>query len=206
MSQRIRLTELSTYSLKTRFQALLRPVLDTLVHYGVTANQITLVSAALCILYSLLLVMPVTQKLFLLLLPLFLLLRMALNALDGMVASSTNTRSNRGLVYNELGDVVSDLCLFAAFVFMLDQYYMLWILVMVLGLLAEFISVVLVTAKIQRPNQGPFAKSDRAVFLGVFALLLLTTSNDTIIGFYIGLGVVLGLLTVFNRLRTISRI
>lgn len=206
MSQRIRLTELSTYSLKTRFQALLQPVRDALVHNGISANQITLSSAGLCMVYALLLVWPVTQKLFLMLLPIFLLLRMALNALDGMVASSTNTRSSRGLVFNELGDVVSDLSLFTAFVFMLDQFEILWVSVIVLGLMIEFISVVLANATGQRPNQGPFAKSDRAVFLGVFALLLLMAPNQTVIGLYIGFGLVLALLTVSNRLRTISRI
>src|SRR5207247_476853 len=48
----------------------------------------------------------------LLILPVWLLLRMALNALDGMMARERHMASSLGMVLNELGDVVSDLALY----------------------------------------------------------------------------------------------
>ena len=44
--------------------------------------------------------------------PIGLLLRMALNALDGMMARTYNMQSKLGEVLNEIGDVISDLFIF----------------------------------------------------------------------------------------------
>ena len=51
----------------------------------------------------------------LLLLPLVLFLRMALNAIDGMMAREFGQKSRLGAVLNELGDVLSDACLYLPF-------------------------------------------------------------------------------------------
>ena len=48
----------------------------------------------------------------LLLVPIGLLIRMALNALDGMMARTYNMQSKLGEVLNEIGDVISDLFIF----------------------------------------------------------------------------------------------
>ena len=45
----------------------------------------------------------------LLVVPIGLLIRMALNALDGMMARTYNMQSKLGEVLNEIGDVISDL-------------------------------------------------------------------------------------------------
>jgi len=45
------------------------------------------------------------------LMPVVLLLRMALNALDGMMARQFNLQSKMGAALNEMGDVVSDIVL-----------------------------------------------------------------------------------------------
>ena len=102
---------ISTYALKPRFQQLLVSLRDWLIRNHYSANQITLFSCLLCIGYAGLLAGSQYTQLFLLFLPVFLLIRMALNALDGMVASATNTQSAVGSVLNEVCDIISDLAL-----------------------------------------------------------------------------------------------
>jgi CDP-diacylglycerol--glycerol-3-phosphate 3-phosphatidyltransferase len=50
-----------------------------------------------------------------LLLPLFMFFRMALNAVDGMLAREYAQQSPLGAILNEAGDVVSDAALYAPF-------------------------------------------------------------------------------------------
>ena len=76
---------MSLYELKPRFQALLRPLTRRLAAGGVTANQVTLAAGAISILLGALLCLAPSRPLFLLL-PLWLFARMALNAIDGMLA------------------------------------------------------------------------------------------------------------------------
>jgi len=54
----------------------------------------------------------ISAGLMLLVLPPVLLLRMALNALDGMLARRTGSESLLGKWLNELGDVISDAALY----------------------------------------------------------------------------------------------
>ncbi len=102
----------SIYDLKPRFQALLRPLIARLAAWGCTPNLIT----SLALLVSLIvgsIILYVPQKpAVLLLLPAWLFLRMALNAIDGMMARELNMKSTLGAVLNEIGDVLSDLGLY----------------------------------------------------------------------------------------------
>jgi len=77
---------LSIYQLKPRFQALLRPIAARLAAAGVTANQVTLAALVISIaLGGWLFLNPQSTRGFLLL-PLWMFLRMAFNAVDGMLA------------------------------------------------------------------------------------------------------------------------
>jgi CDP-diacylglycerol--glycerol-3-phosphate 3-phosphatidyltransferase len=97
----------SVYQLKPAFQSLLRPIVNWLVRIGVTANQVTI--AALLLSLSIGHVIARTHGgLSLLLLPVVLFLRMALNAMDGMLAREHNQKSALGAILNELVDVVAD--------------------------------------------------------------------------------------------------
>lgn len=53
----------------------------------------------------------------LLLLPIVLFIRMALNALDGMLARECNQQTRLGAILNETGDVISDIALYLPFYF-----------------------------------------------------------------------------------------
>jgi CDP-diacylglycerol--glycerol-3-phosphate 3-phosphatidyltransferase len=108
----------------------------------------------------------------LLLLPIILLLRMALNALDGMMARNYNMQSKVGEILNELGDVISDLFIYfpLLFLFKLNLYVLLVFLF--LSVINEFTGVLAKAISGNRRYDGPMGKSDRAFLVGLISLIL----------------------------------
>ncbi len=104
---------MTLYQIKPLFQSLLRPTMFWLYKHHVTANHITLAALALSLLTGLLLMLAAQPILFLLL-PI-VLIRMALNALDGMLARECNQQTRLGAILNETGDVISDIALYLPF-------------------------------------------------------------------------------------------
>ena len=91
----------SVYQLKPRFLALLQPLTATLAARGVTANQVTTLACLLSIGYGAILALLVWQRQdaarwLWLGLPLFLFVRMALNAIDGQLAREPGQKSRLG--------------------------------------------------------------------------------------------------------------
>ena len=105
----------SIYDIKPRFQALLRPLVVILARSGVTANQVTLTAMVLSFLVGLLVVIWPAARWPMILIPIALFVRMALNAIDGMLAREFDMKSRLGAVLNELGDVASDAALYLPF-------------------------------------------------------------------------------------------
>ena len=102
---------MTLYDLKPRFQALLRPLVRVLYAAGVTANQVTVFACLVSITVGALLCWQAERTLWFLLLPVWLFLRMALNAIDSMLAREFDQRSNLGAFLNELTDVIADAAL-----------------------------------------------------------------------------------------------
>ncbi|MCL4168956.1 UNVERIFIED_CONTAM: hypothetical protein GTU68_030814 [Idotea baltica] len=134
---------------------------------------------------------------------------MALNALDGMVAVAMQNKTVKGAVLNEVCDVIADAALFSAFLFLLNEFVVLWWLVTILALLIEFVSLAVHQANGIRSHSGPFGKSDRAVYLGLLAILSvifpsILDSSSTWLLLYIICGVILALLTIWNRFKAVA--
>lgn len=162
----------SVYELKPRFQALLRPALAALRAAGVTPNQLTLFAlAGSAGVGVVLLVLAPGEPRWLWLLPGWLLLRMALNALDGMMAREYQLASRRGAVLNELGDVLSDLALYLPLAVVLPGDPWRVILFAVAGVLAEFAGLLGQALGGERHYHGPMGKSDRALLVGLVGLV-----------------------------------
>ena len=159
---------MTLYDLKPRFQDLLRPLVATLARMGITANQVTLLAAAGSVLLGILLVLA-PARLLLLLLPLWLFIRMALNAIDGMLAREFGQKSALGAYLNEICDVVSDAALYLPFA-MLAPFSPAWVVVVVmLAALTEFAGVLGPSLGASRRYDGPLGKSDRAFVFGALA-------------------------------------
>lgn len=165
---------LTLYELKPRFQALLRPLVGRLAAAGVTANQVTLAAAALSVLIGVGVAWGADARLYLLL-PLWLFVRMALNAVDGMLAREHGQKSRLGAYLNELSDVVSDAALLLPFAVLPVFGPIAVAVVAVLAALSELAGVLGQTVGASRRYDGPLGKSDRAFVFGV-------------LGFWIGVG------------------
>jgi len=129
-----------------------------------------------------------------------LFVRMALNAIDGMLAREFAQKSALGAVLNELGDVVSDTALYLSFATIAGVDAALVGLVVAIAIMTEMAGVVAIQIGAQRRYDGPFGKSDRAVFFGALALLLgLGVQPGWWTEIVLGLAAAAGAFTVLNR-------
>lgn len=108
---------MSIYALKPKFQNLLRPIVKRLYQKGITANQVTLFACAVSILIGLLLALFAGVSTLFWLLPIWLFVRMALNAMDGMLAREFGQQSALGGYLNEITDIAADAALYLPFAF-----------------------------------------------------------------------------------------
>lgn len=192
----------SIYDLKPRFQALLRPLTRALAAAGVTANQVTVFAALLSIAAGLAVLLQPTDRWPLLLVPAVLFARMALNAIDGMLAREHGQQSRLGAVLNELSDVLADAALYLPFGSVPWVSPRLVVGIVVLAIVSEMAGVVGVQIGASRRYDGPMGKSDRAFAFGLLALLL---GLGVPAGRWINLGLavvaLLAAATIVNRCR-----
>lgn len=161
---------MTLYDIKPRFQSLLRPMVKRMAAIGITANQVTLTAAAGSIAVgTLLFIFPQQYALFLIL-PVWMFIRMALNAVDGMLAREFKQKSHLGAYLNEICDVVSDTALFIPFAFIAPFSELTVALVVLLAMLSEFTGVIGPTIGASRRYDGPSGKSDRALIFGALGL------------------------------------
>ena len=96
---------ISVYKLKPKFQQLLHPLLVWLHQKKVTANLITVVAIVFSFCIGVLFWEASAVPFFFLALPIGLLIRMILNALDGMMARKFGQTSRLEKVLNKLRNV-----------------------------------------------------------------------------------------------------
>jgi len=191
----------SIYQLKPAFQSLLRPFVRTLARAGVTANQVTLSAVAVAMATGLLLIVC-HDRLVLLLLPLALFLRMALNAIDGMLAREHGHASKLGAILNELGDVVADAAMYLPLALRPEFPALPLVVLVVLAIIVEMTGVIGVQIGASRRYDGPFGKSDRAFVFGALGLLLgLGVAPGSWLAWLLWLLAALSALTIANRAR-----
>ncbi len=175
----------SVYNLKPVFQKLLQPILHALYKIGVTANQLTISAVILSCLMGFGFLQYHTLYLGILIIPFGLLLRMALNALDGMMARQYDMQSQLGEILNEIGDVVSDIAIIFPFVILPGINPVIIILFGVLAILNEFAGILSKAIGKERRYDGPMGKSDRALVIGIFCLVFFFWSDVTYYGDWI---------------------
>jgi CDP-diacylglycerol---glycerol-3-phosphate 3-phosphatidyltransferase len=195
----------SIYDLKPKFQGLLRPVSNALARAGVTANQVTVFAMLFSFAAGAVICHSRSLRV-LLLLPVVLFLRMALNAIDGMLAREHNQKTPLGAVLNELGDVFSDAVLYLPLALIAPFDPILMVLIVILGVISEMTGVLGVPIGASRRYDGPMGKSDRAFVFGALGLLLgLKVTIAPIVRPILWIVLVLLLLTILNRARCALR-
>jgi CDP-diacylglycerol--glycerol-3-phosphate 3-phosphatidyltransferase len=195
----------SIYGLKPAFQNLLRPLVRGLASLGVTANQVTLVAMGLSFATGAVIALNPVQ-ISLLLLPLVMFLRMALNAVDGMLAREHNQKSRLGAVLNELCDVLSDAALYLPLAWVAGFSgkcgAALIVLIVLLATVSEMTGVLMQTLGASRRYDGPMGKSDRAFVVGALGLAIgLGVPAGIWLTGVLAVVAVLLVLTIVNRAR-----
>lgn len=193
---------LSIYQLKPRFQNLLRPLVQRLFDRGVTANQVTLSAAVVSVFIGLLLAAFPERLWLFALIPLWMLLRMALNAVDGMLAREFGQQSTLGAYLNELCDVIADAALFLPFALLPGVSPTLVVVLVLFALISEYAGVMGPMVGASRRYDGPMGKSDRAFCFGVLGAGVATTLLPlSWIDPILAVITALLLYTLFNRVR-----
>jgi CDP-diacylglycerol---glycerol-3-phosphate 3-phosphatidyltransferase len=191
----------SIYGLKPKFQSLLRPVTNAIARAGITANQVTLLAMALSFAAGAAIFHLRSQR-SLLLLPAVLFVRMALNAIDGMLAREHNQKTSLGAILNELGDVFSDAALYLPLAVFPGFVPELIVLIVLFAVFSEMTGVIAVQIGASRRYDGPMGKSDRAFVFGALGLLLgLNLPIVSLVRYVLWIVLALLLLTIFNRAR-----
>ena len=160
----------SVYDLKPKFQSLLRPLIHTLARLGVTPNAVTIAALLGSLGIGALVSRAGSRPLLLLLLPLWLFTRMALNAIDGMMARELGMATQLGAVLNEIGDAVSDLGLYLPLAFINKPAQWPVVAFSIGAVLTEFCGVLGRALGAGRRYDGPMGKSDRAFVVGALGL------------------------------------
>jgi CDP-diacylglycerol--glycerol-3-phosphate 3-phosphatidyltransferase len=193
---------MTIYDLKPAFQNLLRPTCKALAAAGITANQVTLAAVSVSVIVGGLFTAYPTARWAALLLPVWLFLRMALNAIDGMLAREHDMQSSLGGILNELGDVVSDTALYLPFAFVPGISSNIVVAVVILAIFTEMAGIVAIQVGASRRYDGPLGKSDRAFVFGLLALLLgIGVGPGEWANLLLTLVALAALVTVFNRCR-----
>lgn len=190
----------SIYQLKPAFQRLLRPIVAALARRGITPNQVTIAAVVLACAVGVALAFCEDRRA-LLLLPLTLLLRMALNAVDGMLAREHDRMTRSGALLNELGDVVADAAMYLPLALRAEFPAAAVVVFVLVGIVVEMSGVVAVQIGASRRYDG-FGKSDRAAVIGAIGLWLgLGGRGEVWIDVVLWACSVLGALAVFARAR-----
>lgn len=192
----------SIYDIKPRFQALLRPFVRWLASRGATPNQVTLAALAGSLGVGGLLLLTPAHPLLFLLVPLWLFARMALNAIDGMLAREHGMVTLAGGVLNEVGDVLSDAAVYLPFAVFDTSARWLAVLFVLGGVLTEFCGVLVKSLGATRRFDGPMGKSDRTVVASIAALI--GALSPGLLGLWVWLfagATMLAALTCINRIR-----
>lgn len=196
----------SIYNFKPAFQHVLRPATGWLARHAVTANAVTLAAVILSSIQGAFIVWQPAARWPLLMMPATLLLRMALNAIDGLLAREYDSASDLGLILNELGDLISDVVLYLPLALVREVPAPLMVVVVCIALVSEAAGLVAKQISNVRGNEGPMGKSDRAVLFGAlaFALGLHLVTFAWITGL-LALAIVLLAGTIVNRANSALR-
>ena len=193
---------MSLYALKPRFQALLRPLVGALHRAGVTANQVTVAACVVSVALGAWLAWNAQAVAAFVLVPVWLAIRMALNAIDGMLAREFGQASRLGAYLNELGDVIADSALYLPFALLAGSSpWLVWTII-ALAIVSELAGVLGLGFGGGRRYDGPMGKSDRAFVFGAVGLLAglgapMAHALDWVWGAVIALLIV----TIVNRVR-----
>lgn len=170
---------------------------------GLTPNAVTLIAILGSIAVGVAVSFGKSRPALFLLLPAWLFIRMALNAIDGMMARELGMSTQLGAVLNELGDAVSDLGLYLPLAFVYEPARWPIVAFSIGAILTEFSGVLGRALGASRHYDGPMGKSDRAFVVG--ALGLATFFFPDVVNVWPWIFAIAALLTAVTCLNRVSQ-
>jgi CDP-diacylglycerol---glycerol-3-phosphate 3-phosphatidyltransferase len=129
---------------------------------------------------------------------------MALNALDGMMATTYHQKSILGEILNETGDIFSDFLIFFPLLKLEKENIYLVAVFLFMSIANEFCGILGKAISGIRRYEGPMGKSDRAFVIGLYGVLTFFSIN---IGNYFSFGIsIIILLLVISTANRIIKI
>jgi CDP-diacylglycerol--glycerol-3-phosphate 3-phosphatidyltransferase len=168
---------ISIYKIKPKFQQLLMPLLKLLRRLGISPNSITIFSILLSFGIAYFFWNTSDNSSYFLIVAFGLLLRMMLNALDGMMARIYNLQSKLGEILNEVGDIVSDVAIYFPLIIFETLRMEIAIIFILLSIINEFCGLMAKVISGERRYDGPMGKSDRAFLIGVICIVYYFTNG-----------------------------
>jgi len=191
------------YALKPAFQRSLGGVETWLVARGVHPDVLTGVALGLGLLGGALLYAAAAAPRLLLLLSGLALGRLALNALDGLVARREGLARPWGEVLNELGDRLADVALLGGLALAPTSDGRLGAVAVVVVLLASYLGLLGKAAGGQREYGGVMGKADRMLYLALATTVAGLAGRPDWLNAYLALVLAGALLTLVQRGRCI---
>ena len=160
------------YAVKPRFQEVLSPVASWLADRDVNPTALNLLALVASFNAALLLFLA-TNTYLSLLIPLLVFIRIALNALDGMVARLNDVEGQAwGEVLNETVDRVSDAFIFVGLALNPAVNTTLGLMTALIVVLTSFVAVASKAAGGGRRYDGVMGKADRMFIIGLLGVLI----------------------------------
>ena len=166
------------YQLKPKFQQTLDPLSGRLLSLGVGPTTVTVSGFVFSLCAAMVFYFSSTNILLLLLIPFFLFLRTASNALDGMMARSLPSVNHAyGEVLNEATDRASDMVICTGLFFIDHVHTPLVAIVMILVLISSYVGILGKAAGGSRRYEGPMGKPDRMFYLSLLSVIIVVTGE-----------------------------
>lgn len=176
------------YSIKPYFQKLLNPISNYFIKIKLHPTIINFFALMISIIMGIILFIAKHNVLFYILIPFFAFIRIAFNALDGMVARGLNVSSKKGEVYNEFFDRLSDVFIFTGlslsffnkitfdpdfFISNIETSVclILGLITIIAMILNSYLGILGKSSGTERIYTGLIGKADRMIYLSLISII-----------------------------------
>ena len=198
--------DVGIYAIKPWFRTRLTGVADGLIRRRVTPDQVTAFGVVASAVGGVFVWLGDGAALLWLAVPLCAFLRIAANALDGLVAQRAGLARPQGELFNETADRLGDVAFLAPVALIGGVPGALPLAALAAAALASFVGITARAAGGTRRYDGPMGKPDRMAVVGLAAIVAAFAGRPDVV-WEVAMGVVLGgaLLTAANRYRRAHR-
>lgn len=191
---------------KVFFQMLFRPAANSMASAGITANQVTASTIIISIIAGTAgLTWPGLRWPWIAILSV-LIIRLAFNHIDGMLAREHGMATPLGGILNELSDVISDIVLFIPLAAISGIAPWPVFLAVLFGVLTEMAGVVGLAIGASRREDGPLSKKPRGICFSIIMLaIIISGSPKGWMNIFLIALLPLMVLTIINRVTAAIR-